>query len=524
MGTWACISIYNKRLDVADTAWGGGFLLISWSAFFLSEASLQAFLVNACVSIWAIRLGVHIYQRNRHLEEDFRYQQMKAGWQNHQKLQIFCKVFLLQGLILYVVALPVLWINSASYKISFITIVGSLFLWIVGFVLETVADYQLVKFKKSTDHKGKILQTGLWSYSRHPNYLGEIIQWWAIWSITASYAIGWIWIVSPLLITYLIIKVSGVAPLERKMASHPDFKKYSEKTPVLAPLGLFNGVIYSVSWFAIISYGAQGSIVIPWVVGVISYLSQLWILFKSNKSFFLISLPLSIYILLFGFLQEMLLIHIPTISYPNGGIFPPFWILILYGLFALSFNSTLLFLHRKLFLAFLLGGSSALFFYYLGEKLGAVHLVNKIAYPMIFLSWGLFIAIVLVLNRKLKACADSYLSSNELMTPITVFFDGNCPICSREMRILKKRKQTGIISYISLVSEADLNKITTRITYKQAMEKIHAIDASGNIITGIDALSAVYAKTDLPLLAIFLQAPGFHLFFSFIYAIWCKIR
>lgn len=196
----------------------------------------------------------------------------------------------------------------------------------------------------------------------------------------------------------------------------------------------------------------------------------------------------------------------------------------LYPLFALSCDYLLTLLDRNLIISFFASGAFALFFYYVGEKMGAVSFVNIMTYPVVFLFWGLFMMILIFLNRKLVILTTKYLSSEELNHPITVFFDGLCPICSHEMRTLQKRKQTGIIHYISVLSEADLKTMTTKITYIQAMEKIHAIDTDGHILTGIDALSAVYARTDLALLAVFLQSPGFHSFFSILYALWAKLR
>ena len=166
MSIWAVIAICKKRSDIADIAWGGGFLLIAWSAFFLSNRSWQALIVNLCISIWGIRLSWHIAQRHRKREEDFRYQIMKKTWKNHQKLQVFFKVFCLQGVILYVLALPIIWIQVHGHILQTLSLISCLFLWLCGFVLETLADYQLMKFKNNLDHKGKLYQKGLWSYSR----------------------------------------------------------------------------------------------------------------------------------------------------------------------------------------------------------------------------------------------------------------------------------------------------------------------------------------------------------------------
>lgn len=524
MSIWALIAISKSRLDIADVAWGGGFILVAWSAFFVSSFSWQALVVNICISIWGVRLSWHIFQRHRQRDEDFRYQIMKKGWKKHLKIQVFFKVFYFQGFILYVIALPIIWIQIEGHNIEILRLIGSLFIWLSGFLLETVADYQLMKFKDNVSHKGQLYQKGLWSYSRHPNYLGEIIQWVAIWSLTLSSPMGWALIVSPLLISYLIIQVTGVAPLEKKMASHSDFISYSKKTPILAPLSLLNGIIYSIAWFIIIFYGAQGYILVPLVTGLGCYFIELVVLFKSDKNAFLMGIPISIYALCLGGVQEMIFIHFPVLQYSYHHLFPPFWILLLYPLFALSCGFVLKLLDRNLIGSFFVSGAFGVFFYCLGEKMGAVSFLSINVYPIVFLFWAFFMVILILLNRKLSVLTTQYFSPQELNRPITVFFDGLCSICSNEMQKLQKRKQTGIIHYVSVLSETDLKKITQKITYIQAMEKIHAIDADGHILKGIDVLSAMYARTDLPLLAIFLKSPGFYTCFTILYAAWAKLR
>lgn len=226
MSTWAGVAIAKKRADLADVAWGFGFVLIAWMAAFLSPFSTTSLIVNLLVTIWAFRLSFHIYLRHRKRAEDFRYESFKKWW------QVYLKVFILQGAILYIVALPLLWINTHPHSLSWFP----LLLWVVGFVIETVGDFELASFQSDPANRGKLLTTGLWSYVRHPNYLGEITQWWAIWLFALPS--GWAFIISPILITFLIIKVSGIAPLEKKMASHPQFAEYAKKTPSLIPFSI----------------------------------------------------------------------------------------------------------------------------------------------------------------------------------------------------------------------------------------------------------------------------------------------
>lgn len=226
---WALFACVKKRGDLADIAWGYGFLIPTWLPFLMGPFSPYALMVNVLVTLWAVRLSLHIYFRNRKRDLDFRYK----GWTS--KKEIFVKVFWLQALLLFIIALPIQWIGIYSDPIIWSATGIALPLWIAGFCLETISDYQLSQFlKKRTDRK-KILTTGCWSWVRHPNYLGEILQWWAIWVFAVPLPFGWTFIVSPLLITFLIVNVSGVAPLEEKMKDHPEFAEYAKKTPSLFP-------------------------------------------------------------------------------------------------------------------------------------------------------------------------------------------------------------------------------------------------------------------------------------------------
>lgn len=215
----------KKRKDYADIAWGPGFILMAWVAFILHPFSLKAALVNGCVTLWGVRLSLHIYLKNRGRKEDFRYKESKS----------FLKVFLVQGLILYVVSLPLVWANRYAEHIHSIAFGFFVILYSCGFLIETISDAQLLLFKQKGENRGKLLTRGMWSYVRHPNYLGEILIWWGFWVLTITLPFGWALIVSPSLITFLIIKVSGVAPLEEKMKDDPAFKVYAERVPCLFP-------------------------------------------------------------------------------------------------------------------------------------------------------------------------------------------------------------------------------------------------------------------------------------------------
>jgi steroid 5-alpha reductase family enzyme len=235
MTAWYVVSVLIKRNDVADIAWGPGFLAVVWSAFYLSGYSERALVINTLISIWGIRLASHIYRRNRNKPEDSRYQKWRMEWKNFY-LRSYLQVFLLQGMLLYLIAIPAIYINLCQlYPVTIFDFLG-LAVWICGFIFESVGDKQLEKFIKNPENKGKIIQTGLWRYSRHPNYFGEVIQWWGIYLTGISGPGGLFMIIGPLTITVLILFVSGVPLLEKKYQGRTDFENYKRRTSIFIPL------------------------------------------------------------------------------------------------------------------------------------------------------------------------------------------------------------------------------------------------------------------------------------------------
>lgn len=235
MSAWFLVSVIKKRNDVADIAWGLGFVLISWVALYLSGFSVKAFIIDTLVSIWGIRLASHIYKRNKSKPEDSRYAEWRATWK-HLYLRSYLQVFLLQGVFMYLISLPVLFINfTKTDQIGPLGFLG-IFIWLFGFYFEYLADKQLSKFLSDPENKGKLMDKGLWRYSRHPNYFGEVTQWWGIFITTLSVPLGFLTIVGPLTITTLILFVSGVPLLEKKRAGNPAFEEYKKHTSVFIPL------------------------------------------------------------------------------------------------------------------------------------------------------------------------------------------------------------------------------------------------------------------------------------------------
>lgn len=235
MTGWFIVSLIQKRNDVADIAWGLGLVLMAWLSFLLSGFSAIAFLVNSMVTVWGLRLAWHIYYRNKNKLEDSRYQEWRKSWNNFY-LRSYLQIFLLQGIFLYLISLPVIFINiSVSTGFSPMFVVG-LLVWGFGFYFESVGDSQLKSFIANPANKGKIMDQGLWRYTRHPNYFGEVTQWWGIYIITLSVSGSFPTIIGPLTITILILFVSGIPLLEKKYTGRSDFESYKKRTSVFLPL------------------------------------------------------------------------------------------------------------------------------------------------------------------------------------------------------------------------------------------------------------------------------------------------
>lgn len=232
------ISIILKNSSIVDFFWGLGFIMVSVVSIFLSQiVCLKNYLVLIMVSLWGSRLAIHILIRNWGKGEDYRYQNFrkKAG-KNWWIISLF-KVFMLQGAILFIISLGIQYINLSlnNLNISIINIIG-IFIFLTGFLCESISDIQLYRFVNTKDNNGKVINKGLWKYSRHPNYFGESLIWWGIFFFAIISFESLILIISPLLITFLIYKVSGVKMLEKDLVKQiPGYKNYMDTTSAFIP-------------------------------------------------------------------------------------------------------------------------------------------------------------------------------------------------------------------------------------------------------------------------------------------------
>ena len=178
---WFIVALIKKRNDVADIAWGMGFVWVSIYLFLTQTPSVISSIVYAFVTIWGLRLSLHIGLRMIGKTEDFRYQKMRTDWGKNVVWISFLRVFMLQGFFLWVICLPIMVAGASDTEgvVNVLTFIGGL-LWLIGFAFEAIGDYQLTVFIKQKKNKDDIMQTGLWRYTRHPNYFGEVLIWWGI--------------------------------------------------------------------------------------------------------------------------------------------------------------------------------------------------------------------------------------------------------------------------------------------------------------------------------------------------------
>jgi len=235
------IAVVRKDNSIADIGWGIGFVIVALSVLVIQgDYSARQAMLTVLITIWGLRLSGRIFIRNRGKGEDFRYRKWRNEWGRFFLVRSYLQVFLLQGLFMWLISLPVVITGSKAATGWTGFDFAGVAIWLTGFFFEAVGDWQLDKFLSAKENKGKILDTGLWRYSRHPNYFGEVVMWWGIWIISLAQTWGWAGIISPITITVLIVFVSGIPLLERSMSASPAFQAYARKTSVFFPLPPWN--------------------------------------------------------------------------------------------------------------------------------------------------------------------------------------------------------------------------------------------------------------------------------------------
>jgi steroid 5-alpha reductase family enzyme len=232
------ISVLIKNSSIADLFWGFGFVLSAWFYFLNTDGLIiRKVILASLVTVWGLRLTVYLTLRNRGKGEDFRYREFRKKYGENRFWWIsFFQTFLLQGTLLWLISAPLLgaqfYGQDRSLNILDYTGIG---FWILGFIFEAGGDYQLSKFRSDDGNKGKVLDKGFWKYTRHPNYFGDSAVWWGYGLICLATG-SFFPVLGSVLMTALIIKISGVALLEKSLKEHKlQYKEYIRRTSSFIP-------------------------------------------------------------------------------------------------------------------------------------------------------------------------------------------------------------------------------------------------------------------------------------------------
>ncbi len=231
----AVVGHRQGRVTVVDTAWGLGFVLVGVVAAIAGSGSgARRLVLLAMVAIWGLRLAHHMHRRNAGKGEDPRYQKMLAGQPGNPVWVAIRKVYLIQGLSVWFVSLPIQVSAASGGGVVPVAILGVV-LWAVGLTFEAVGDAQLTAFKADPANRGQVMDRGLWSWTRHPNYFGDSSVWWGIFLVSASAWPGVLTLLSPVAMTYFLVFATGARLLEQHMAERPGYREYQQRTSYFLP-------------------------------------------------------------------------------------------------------------------------------------------------------------------------------------------------------------------------------------------------------------------------------------------------
>lgn len=237
VGVWL-LSLPTRNASLADIFWGPGFVLLAWLSFALTYGYVgRKLLLALLTTAWGLRLSLHIAWRNWGQGEDRRYQAWRAKRGASFWWVSLFTVFLTQAVLLWLVSLAVQigQLSTTPAHLTGLDLLGAL-IWAAGFTFEALADWQLARFKADPTNRGKVMNQGLWAYSRHPNYFGESLIWWGLFLIALATPFGWWTVISPVVITFLLLKVSGVVLLEKDIVERrPEYREYLETTSAFIP-------------------------------------------------------------------------------------------------------------------------------------------------------------------------------------------------------------------------------------------------------------------------------------------------
>ncbi|MCB9478549.1 MAG: DUF1295 domain-containing protein [Deltaproteobacteria bacterium] len=233
------VSVVRRDVSIVDSLWGPGFLVLILVAGYCGEgSSARTSLLTAVVALWSVRLSAYITRRNWGEGEDYRYREIRARHGEGFWFKSLYIVFGLQGLLMLIIGAPLLAVATLPSAPPFVA--GDYLgvaLFGVGFFFEAVGDRQLARFKADPANKGRVMDQGLWRYTRHPNYFGETLIWWGFFLLALPVSIGKYLVFSPMLMTFLLLRVSGVSLLEKGMVERrPQYADYIRRTSAFIPM------------------------------------------------------------------------------------------------------------------------------------------------------------------------------------------------------------------------------------------------------------------------------------------------
>jgi steroid 5-alpha reductase family enzyme len=228
-------SIRLRNVSIVDPFWGAGFVLVTLYGYFkMAHGDARSILVLVLVLVWGLRLSLYLAWRNTGKGEDFRYRAFRERYGKGYWWISFFQTFLLQGVLMWLISAPLTLVQHRGGSLGVLDVLA-LLIWVIGFVFEAGGDWQLARFRSDPANRGKLLQTGLWKYTRHPNYFGDAAVWWG-YGLFAIAAGAYLPFLGTLLMTALIIKVSGVALLEKTLVgTKPGYDAYLRRTSAFLP-------------------------------------------------------------------------------------------------------------------------------------------------------------------------------------------------------------------------------------------------------------------------------------------------
>ncbi len=236
MSAFWLISLALQDAGIADVAWGLAFTAIAWTSYLAGDRPEAMLLAAVLTTAWGLRLAIHIGRRNFGGDEDRRYQKMREQRTGYFWIWSLFGIFLLQGFLALVVSTPLQSLGAQPPEsIGLLSWIG-VAAFLVGLAFEGIGDAQLAAFKKDPDSKDQVMDRGLWKYTRHPNYFGDATVWWGLWVVAVGSGAAWWTVIGPMVMTFFLLRVSGVAMLESDMSSRrPGYKEYVRRTSAFIP-------------------------------------------------------------------------------------------------------------------------------------------------------------------------------------------------------------------------------------------------------------------------------------------------